>query len=198
MALPYAAVIIGLYLFKRPWVAMGLYHLGIILILLKSRPGPVVRSLRAGWSTGAGLAVTLLCAGSGPALILLWKWIALRPGELQLSLSQLGFSRTSWGLFVAYYVIVHPALEEIFWRDRLRSLRKGPALADAAFAGYHFLVLILFLHPFWAAAAVVILACTGWLWRRTAIRHQGLAIPVISHTAASLGTMAAVWFLSRY
>ncbi|MBU2690869.1 MAG: hypothetical protein KJ970_08050 [Candidatus Eisenbacteria bacterium] len=197
MALPYLAVLIGLYLFRSAWISILLYHLGIMLFLLSGRPKAVWQRLFDGWSHGPGLAAALLCAGCGPIIALLWGRVAIAPQELTSALAGFGLSGADWWLFAAYYVIPHPILEELFWRGPDFTRSRGLILADAAFGGYHLLVLLQFLHLFWACVSVVVLILVAWLWRRIAARYQGLAIPIISHAAAALSTMAAVYFLSR-
>ena len=43
--------------------------------------------------------------------------------------------------------------------------------------------------------AGAVLTAAGFLWRRAARRHGGLAIPVLAHTIADIGVLAAVFLL---
>ncbi|MCK4415082.1 MAG: hypothetical protein KAY32_16240 [Candidatus Eisenbacteria sp.] len=197
MTLPYAAVLIGLYWLGSAWVAILLYHAGMGIFLLrcgssKQRPG-----LLQGWSAAAGTVLSVTCAGTGPLLILLWPTAAGESHNISAILAAFGLHGGAWWLFAAYYVIVHPLLEEAFWRGAQFSGHRGVALGDVAFAGYHALVLQYFLSPPWVLASVVSLLFVAWIWRRVGARYGGLAIPVVSHAAAGLSTMLAAYILAR-
>lgn len=202
LAIPFAAVWVGLYEMGSAWAALLLYESGMALVLLTDRPRFGLRSLFRGWRARGGAPLVFLCAASGPILALLWSGIALDPGDLDATLANLGLSGAGWALFALLYVTVHPCLEEAFWRDPALGaggrVRAGGPIRDTAFAGYHLLVLLRFLRPAWALAALLPLwLIAGW-WRRAAERNGGLAIPVVSHSVAGLSTIAAVqWLLRR-
>jgi hypothetical protein len=191
-ALPFVAVAAGIHLLRSAWAAILIYHFGIVLSLGLKGTWKSCRSIGLGWSMGTGAAVCLLAAGCGPLLFLLWGIVTRQPDTLSASLSGLGLTGGSWWIFSIYYIVVHPALEEIFWRDHLLRDRRGLSLFDIAFAGYHLLVLPLFIRLHWALISFVVLALIAWLWRVITLRHRGLAIPVVSHAVASLSTIAAV------
>ncbi len=48
---------------------------------------------------------------------------------------------SSWPLFIAYFSLVNPFFEEYFWRGVLGSNSKKLYIGDAAYAGYHILIL---------------------------------------------------------
>ncbi len=49
LAMPYLAVVVGLYIFRNAWLCcIGLYHAGIILILFLARRQGLVRNLLVG------------------------------------------------------------------------------------------------------------------------------------------------------
>ena len=50
-------------------------------------------------------------------------------------------SSTSWLLFIAYFSLVNPFIEEYFWRGVLGSNTKKFYIGDLVYAGYHALVL---------------------------------------------------------
>jgi hypothetical protein len=209
---PYGTVAAGLYLAHSAWIALLSYHLGMAGALLwargrwrgLTRPGQGDRTatgltaIGSGWSSGTGAALALLCAGNGAAFVLLWP-VVVRPGiRLPAVLEGVGLSPgAGLALFALWYVTVHPVLEEWFWRGLLYDPSPRPALSDAAFAGYHALVLAIFLRPEWTALSVACLLGAGWIFRRIAARHGGLAVPVAAHAVAGASTMAAVWWLAR-
>ncbi|MFC1572202.1 type II CAAX prenyl endopeptidase Rce1 family protein [Candidatus Eisenbacteria bacterium] len=195
MASPYVAILAGLHWLGSAWVTILLYHAGLLLYMLCTRTNHRGRRLLAGWNTRAGAAVSVLCAGSGPLLVLLWPAIARENSRLASSLISLGLDGASWWLFVVYYVGVHPIIEEVFWRGVQSSGRRGISIADIAFAGYHALVLPFFVRGLWVLVVSVILMLVAWFWRRLATRYDGLAIPIASHAIAGLSTMAATGVL---
>ena len=68
---------------------------------------------------------------------------------------------------------------------------------DFLFAGYHLLVLVLFLEWIWILPALGVLLAAGWFWRQLRRRQGGLLLPVVSHMAADGGIMGVVYLLSR-
>jgi len=188
-AAPYVAVLAGIYGLRSGWAALALYHVAILAALGRDRR-EALRSIAKGWSSPAGWPLTAACAATGLLFRALWTTAAIEPAALSESLRSIGLSGASWIAFCAYYAIVNPALEEMYWRGLLAQPRTAPGAADVAFAGYHALVLPLFLKPLWILAAVVVLVAVAWIWRRLAARHGGLAIPVVSHAAADVSTIA--------
>ena len=194
---PCIAVLAGLNMLRSAWVAILLYHAVIVIYLFLTRSDRPRPALFRGWHTSTGLGLILLCACSGPLLVFLWPVIENVQGSLSVALDSFGLHGARWWLFAAYYVSLHPILEEIFWRDALAERNRSIDIADIAFATYHMLVLLHFLKIPWVIVVFVILVLVSWLWRRIAGRYHGLAIPVISHMTAGLGIMTATYLLSR-
>ncbi len=176
-------------------MAILLYHTIIILTLVSSGSRVAWQRLRRGWSSRPGFCLAAVCAAAGPALYLLWHLIAHAPDALAADLDRIGLSGPSWLIFVAYFVSVHPCVEEAFWRGCFGSDSRRPALVDVAFGGYHLLVLPLFVNTTWALICLTILVLTAWLWRWFARTLGGLAVPVVSHAVADLSLMIAVVYL---
>lgn len=193
--LPYVAIILGVHTLHSAWIAVLIYHIGILAVMGVKNGMSGLRDVLSGWSTRAGLAVCLTCAACGPVLILLGSAVVSQPGTLAGRLDGLGLSGRSWWVFAFYYTAIHPILEEVYWRGCLFSARRGLSYADVAFAGYHLLVLPLFIGLHWALGCFAVLALVAWLWRAVARRYEGLAIPAASHAIASLSTIVAVLFL---
>lgn len=193
----YLCVAIGLGIFKSAWWALLLYHAVVVAALWREGPGTAWRTVRRGWSTREGVLTCVLTGSNGLALLLLWRIVAREPDALAASLARVGLAAGSWWLFFAYYATIHPVLEELFWRHRLLSHRRGIAFTDVAFAGYHALVLPLFLPWPWVVVTVLLLVSIAWWWRRLNLTRGGLAVPVVSHAVAGLGTMIAASLLRR-
>ena len=166
-AIPYAAVLVGLYALESAWAAVLIYHAGIAAI----------------W-----LAV-------GPSIWIAWPCVALEPGMAAV-LARFGLDGWSLVAFAVYSALANPALEELYWRGVLLDETRRPAPADALFAGYHVLVLALVVEWPFAVAAALVLAAAAWLWRVTAVRWGGLAVPCLSHLAADLAVIGAAWALA--
>ena len=191
--LPYVAVFVGLYILNSAWAALLMYHIGIVLLVAYDRRISSWKRLCLGIKPWPLCSAVVFCLLSGPLIFGLWKFMALEaavdPGVI---LARYGLNDSSWVCFMLYFVVVNPVLEELFWRDYLGADPSRFSLVDLAFAGYHVLVLCLFIKWPWVFLGFCILAITGCLWRRFSIEQQGLAVPWISHTAADASIMIAV------
>ncbi len=187
---------IGLHLLHSGWAAILGYHAGMCLLLWAGGGWPSASRLARGWTWKEGTASAAFGAAAGPAILLLWPLAADPSNPLQERLAGLGLQGSAWWAFVAYYALVNPPLEEAFWRGWLRSPSRAPAPVDALFAGYHALVLPLFIGWPWVVLAFACLVGAAWLWRRLAQRCGGLAIPAVSHLVADVSVIAAAIVLS--
>jgi hypothetical protein len=197
-AIPYAAVLVGLYGLRSAWAAILLYHVGIFVALCVGGWRQALLRAANGWRRR--IAVLLVAATSlgGVALYLLWPYVDATPAGLAQRLEEFGLGGGwSWGAFAVYYSTVHPFLEELFWRGGRPA--GGPAFLwrDAAFAGYHVPVLWFFIDPLWIAVTFVILTAASLTWRISAHRLGGLGVPLVSHAAADVSIVAAVSFIIR-
>lgn len=196
-AIPSLAVIIGLYLLENAWAAILLYHAGLVIVLTLGKPGGVTHAFRSGWHAPAAMAASIVCAAGGGLIYVLWPHIALEDVMLSETLSRVGLAGTSWWLFGVYFVVVHPVLEEIGWRCYLAPARQRPHPIDMAFAGYHVLVLVLFVTPFWVVIAFAVLVFASWGWRWVVRWKSGLGVALVSHAAANLCIFLAATFVAR-
>ena len=192
--IPYAAVALGLYVLENAWAAILLYHAGIAVVLA-GRRGEMARVLFRGWDLKIATIGAVGCALAGMLVFLLWNLIHIEGLSLGVTLEHYGLYGVRWIAFVLYFVVVHPVMEEAFWRHHLMRTSTRPHWLDAAFAGYHVPVLLLFITPAWTALSFVLLAGVAWVWRVLSDRSGGLAIPVFSHALADLSIMCAVWVI---
>jgi len=193
-AIPYVAVLVGLYALHSAWAAVLLYHAGIAAVWLAAGRRPGLRSLFAGLRATLAVPLVLGALAVGPLVFFAWPHAALEP-EMRALLARFGLSGGSLAAFAVYSALANPALEELFWRGALLDGARRPAPGDALFAGYHALVLALVVEWPFALAAVVALAAAAWLWRLAAIRCGGLAVPCLSHLSADLAVIGAAWAL---
>lgn len=195
-ALPYACVILGLYAFHSAWGTVLAYDASILVLISRSGRMDAWRAARAGWSARPGLLLSALCVTAGPVLAALWPWMRSEGRTLSESMAALGLSGSSLAAFAIYYATVHPALEEVLWRGMLSSTRPGLSWTDGAFAGYHLLVLPLFVWWPWAVVSCAVLTGAAWLWRRLASTYGGLAIPIMTHAVADAAIILAALHLA--
>jgi hypothetical protein len=186
--LPYAAIATGLGVFRSAWLAMALYHAGILAVMVVGSGGRIGSLLR-GWSAVPAAFAVGFGASGAILLRILWPH-AVRDG-FAARLLEIGLHGESFVAFAFYHALVNPWLEEWYWRGWLGSAARGPVLRDAAFAGYHLIVLTRFLDWPWATACFVALTVAAWVWRRLAARCGGLLVPVLSHVAGGGGAVAA-------
>lgn len=189
--IPIAAVALGLFAARSAWAAIFLYHAGIVVVLFTGDWKQVIRRVGRGWCAVGAVAGAVTGACAGVAIYVLWPYIDATNGGLRLLLAQFGLAGQSWVVFAVYYATVHPFLEELHWRGHDPSAGAGPSWLDAAFAGYHVLVLQFFIGPFWVAVSFVVLFLVSWLWRIVTRRFGGLAVPLVSHAAADASIIIA-------
>jgi len=203
----YAAIWIGLIPLHSAWAATLLYHAVIVVALGPAELVSIARQARHGWRWRPGLLIGLAAAANGPLLCLLYPMLAdpamaLTPPagiphaaieiDLAARLASFGLQGAALWVFIPYYVLLHPILEEAFWRRPVHQARGRAVLTDCAFAGYHLLVLVHFVALPWALAITTLLAAVAWLWRRVWSLCEGPAIPLATHAVAGASTMAGV------
>jgi len=196
-AIPYVAVVAGIWLLDSVWVAVFAYHLGIFGALAATGRLELIRELKRGWRAGPALAVSALMLLAGPAIYFCWPLMHQGGVDLGPTLEGLGLSGPALYPLAAYATLANPWFEELFWRGLLLSKRRGPALADLLFAGYHGIVLLKFLEWPWIVACMVALTAAAWIWRRLALLTDGLLVPAVTHLAVDIGivggVVAVVW-----
>ena len=192
----YGAIFIGINVLPGAWVALLGFHLVLIIPLL-----PRLRTLPARIFAPVSPALLLLmaCAGllGGLGLWTIWPYTGASI-HYHANLSALGMLSAdfSWPLFIAYFSLVNPWIEESFWRDLLSSPARGPALVDFVFAGFHLIILIPFVGLFWLLLALLIIATTGWVWRIIAHLSGGLLPAIVFHIFADFSIVWVVYLKS--
>lgn len=192
--IPYCAMVVGLHLLGSAWVSFLIYH-GLVLVAVWRSPD-LRRDLLRGWHNVVGWGAVGFGLGGGVLIFMLAPYAGINADLINPALAKLGLGGTGWLLFVIYHTLVNPWFEEILWRGKLGSDSLKPVWHDVLFAGYHVLVLMLFLEWLWILLAFFILVAAGWLWRQLRRRHKGLLLPVISHLAADGSIMFVVYVLS--
>jgi hypothetical protein len=192
--LPYLAIWAGLFLFKNAWFTLIGFHSAILLALLALRPKLPIHILFKSKNPKWILASVLFCSTSGIGLYFLWNIFGIA-SDLPAQLRSIGLTSSSWPMFIAYFTLVNPFIEEYFWRGVLASDTKQLYFMDVIFAGYHALILWGRVPPFSVLFAVIILTSAGWLWRQIAREDNGLLAPVLGHMVADLSILLTVYWM---
>ncbi|MHB0936468.1 MAG: CPBP family glutamic-type intramembrane protease [Armatimonadota bacterium] len=192
---PYLAVIAGMYLLHSAWASVFLYHLGMAGVLLVERRWGEARKLGAGLQPLQMTATGFFGLSGGVLLYLLWPLLGL-PAGFADSLANLGITKAVWPLFLGYFCLVNPWLEEVYWRGYLRDDAARPVPNDALFAGYHVLVMASFVWWPWLIVVLLGLTGAGWLWRQQARLTKGLVVPMVSHLIADASILLTVYLFA--
>jgi len=196
---PVVAVVLGMYVWTSAWLAILLYHAGILVAACR-HPSAGHGLGRGG--TAAGMAFAL---GAG-LLVGPVTWFALPvvlgPGvgeALALQLERFGLNGWSLAVFCVVFTTVHPLLEELAWRGMLGGDGAGFQRVDLEFAAYHQFVLHRLFPGEWVLLVLAMAGLTGiaWIWRRLAVRSDGLRLVVCVHAGADAGLLAAALVLAR-
>lgn len=189
--LPYLAVFLGMIFWHSAWGALLGFHLALLPVLLPNR-----RTISPRFFSSVSLKLLLpaLLVGllAGPSLWLLWPLAGL-PADFSARVAALGLTGIVWLPFILYFTLVNPWLEEAYWRQVLTSASKFPALVDFLFAGYHLIILGLFVSLPWLCFTFIILTLAGWFWRQVSRYTDSLLPAVVSHLLADFSILLVLY-----
>ncbi len=194
---PYVAVLVGMYVFNSAWLAILLYHLGVVAFLFCRKPKNLWQRMWAGTKSPWLIPGLLVCAMAAPAVYFMWPWFAVSEFILPEWLARYGLTGWAWLLLIPYFSLVHPVLEEIHWRGISPERATGICWQDLLFAGYHMLVLFQLIRWPWLFLIFGILAGSSVFWRWVAGRFGGYGLPILTHTVADVAVVVGVQFLLR-
>ena len=190
--LPYLAVAIGLFWSQNAfWTLIG-FHIAIILSLLLARSSIPIKLLFKSKNIRWAVLNILLCGSSGISLYFLWSYFGV-VDNLSGQMEALGLTSSTWPVFITYFALVNPFVEEYFWRGYLGSLTRGLYASDFLYAGFHALVLTNKVQTGAILYSLTILVLAGWFWRQLARADEGLLAPVLGHMAADFTILMAVY-----
>jgi len=196
-AIPYVTVPLGMYGFHSAWVAIGLYHAAMIAVLVATRDANAIRALFRGFRTGQAILWIVLGLLFGALVFFLWPLVRPQGLEARALLAGLGLEGLSWWAFAAYYGLVHPGIEEAFWRGHVAARVEKPWITDILFGGYHATTMVAFQPPLGVALSALGLMILASAWRHVARRNGGLAIPWLAHGVADTVFGVAIEALVR-
>lgn len=191
LVMPYFTVWLGLYVFQNAWAAILGYHIAIILLVTRAGAWPSPAEFRLRGPIWRPILFGLTGCVAGASVYVLWPFIHVSP-KLAAALLDWGLRPRAWPLFIAYGALVNPWLEEAYWRGWLGSGSRQPVLYDAFFAGFHLVILAPFFPPFWLAAAFIVLAGSGWMWRQMIRGEQSMLASTLFHMAADVSILLVV------
>jgi membrane protease YdiL (CAAX protease family) len=193
--LPYLAVAIGLFWVENALLTLLGFHLAIILSLYLARSTFPIKTLFKSNDIRWVILSILLCGSSGISLYFFWSYFGLG-SDLPAYLESYGLTRTMWPVFIAYFVLANPLIEEYFWRGYLGSPTRGLYPSDFLYAGFHALILMNKMQIGAILYSLIVLVLAGWFWRQLARLDGGLLASVLGHMAADFTILMAVYWRS--
>ena len=190
--LPYLAVAIGLFWIQNAFWALIGFHIAIILSLLLARSSFPIKLLFKSKNIRWAVLNILLCGSSGLSLYFLWSYFGVMD-NLSGQMEALGLTSSTWPVFITYFALVNPFIEEYFWRGYLGSPTRGLFASDFLYAGFHALVLMNKVQTGAILYSLTLLVLAGWFWRQLARADEGLLAPVLGHMAADFTILMAVY-----
>lgn len=194
--LPYLCVWAGVFFFHSAWFSLAGFHISILVTILLFRPGIPISALFKSKTKKWIFTSILFCATAGIGVYLLWDVFGVA-NDLPAQLKTIGLNSSSWPVFIAYFSLVNPFIEEYFWRGVLGDALKKITIGDFIYAGYHAIVLWGRLNPFSIVFAVIILASAGWLLRQITREDDGLLAAVLGHMAADFSILLTIYLKTR-
>jgi len=191
-ALAYLAVGLGLFQFHSAWGALLGFHFAILVSLLIARPNISITVLFKSTNFKRILLSILLCGSSGISLYFLWDKFGFAH-DLPEQVKALGLNTSTWPVFIAYFALVNPFVEEYFWRGYFGNSTKSLYVYDFIYSGFHGLILIGKVGMGSMIYALAMLVAAGWFWRQIAREDHGLLAPVLGHMAADFTILMAVY-----
>ncbi|MCG8480368.1 MAG: CPBP family glutamic-type intramembrane protease [Spirochaetales bacterium] len=190
--IPYAAVAVGVYFLHSAWVAVALYHGGILLYLVATGRTIEVRGLVL--SRRILTVVSLSAFAVSGLLFFVMLPHVLLPGYIDERLASYGLSGRSFVVFVGYFSLVNPLLEELFWR--LYPARTVNLLDDVLFAGYHPMVLALFMRPVFVVISFFALIALSRYWSYIKVSEGKHLYIIATHVLGDFSIILSVYIFA--
>ncbi len=194
---PYVSVLVGMYVFHSAWLAVLLYHLGVVAFVVCRKPENIWQRMWAGTKSPLLIPGLIGYAMVAPVVYFMWPWISVSDSILPEWMARYGLTGAAWLLMIPYFSLVHPILEEIHWRGISPEKVNGICWQDLVFAGYHVLVLFQVIDWLWLFLVFGILAGSSVFWRWSAGKFGGYGLPILTHAVADAGVIIGVYFLLK-
>ena len=190
---PYLVVILGVFFFKNGFFAVLLYHLILLICIIRINRSQALKLLLSGFQRYIGLLICLSGLLPGVVIFLLWPTAKLESVDLAQLMKSVNLTDTSFTVFALYACLINPFLEESFWRGCFKPGSWIPNPIDALFAGYHAIVLIPVVKPIFVLLCFMALMFVGWIFRNIYRLTGGLAIPLLTHIVADIAILYGIW-----
>jgi hypothetical protein len=193
--IPYVTISIGLLVFHNAWIAILGYHAGMVLTISLSKIGIPIKKARQSNTYWIPFITGSAGAAGGIILYLLWPSLSISY-DVNSYIRSIGLNEQTWPVFLAYFILVNPIIEEYYWRGCLGSFAKGIVLNDFLFSGYHVIVLAGQMQTVWLIAVFFGLAIGAWFWRQMNRINGGLLASTISHLTADITVILTIYYIS--
>jgi membrane protease YdiL (CAAX protease family) len=193
--IPYLTIGIGLLVFHNAWLAILSYHAGMVAVISLSKTRITINQVFQGKRYWV-LFITVLAGASGGILLyVLWPFLSI-PDGVNSYIRSIGLNERTWPVFLTYFILINPFIEEYYWRGYLASSAKGIALNDLLFSGYHLIVLVGQMEPIWLIIVFLFLTGGAWFWRQMNRLNGGLLASTMSHIAGDLTVILTIYYIS--
>ena len=193
--IPYITIGIGLLVFHNAWLAILGYHTGMVAVISLSKTGIAIKRAFQGNSYWISFITALAGAGGGILLYILLPLLSV-PDDINSYIRSIGLNEQTWPMFLAYFILINPLIEEYYWRGCLGGDAKGIALNDLLFSGYHLIVLAGQMETIWLIVVFFGLTIGAWFWRQMNKLAGGLLASTISHITADITVILTIYFIS--
>ncbi|MBN1368048.1 MAG: CPBP family intramembrane metalloprotease [Dehalococcoidales bacterium] len=193
--IPYVTIGFGLLLLHNAWISIFAYHIGLIIIIMLSRERIPLKQLIQSTNYKIPMITAIVGACGGILLYLLWPLLSIPP-DINIYLQSIGLTQKTWPLFIIYFVLVNPWVEEYYWRGYLGSKSKSLTTGDIFFSGYHVMVIAGQVEIIWLFAVFIILFFGAWFWRQSNRISRGLLSSLVSHITADITVICAIFYLT--
>ena len=193
--IPYMTIGIGLLVFHNAWLAILGYHAGIVAVISLSKTGITIKRAFQGKRYWVLFITALAGAGGGILLYILWPLLSV-PDDINSYIRSIGLNERTWPVFLTYFILTNPLIEEYYWRGYLAGSAKGIALNDLLFSGYHLIVLAGQIETIWLIVVFFALTIGAWFWRQMNKLGGGLLASTISHITADITVILTIYYIS--
>ncbi len=193
--IPYITIGIGLLVFHNAWLAILGYHTGMVAVISLSKTRITIKRAFQGKRYWVLFITALAGAGGGILLYILWPLLSV-PDDINSYIRSIGLTERTWPVFLAYFILINPLIEEYYWRGYLVGSAKGIALNDLLFSGYHLIVLAGQIETIWLIVVFFALTIGAWFWRQMNKLGGGLLASTISHITADITVILTIYYIS--
>ncbi|MFC2069571.1 type II CAAX prenyl endopeptidase Rce1 family protein [Chloroflexota bacterium] len=193
--IPYITIGIGLLIFHNAWLAILGYHAGMVAVLSLLKTGITLKRAFQGDRYWVTFISALAGAGGGILLYILWPLLSV-PDDINLYIRSIGLNEGAWPVFLAYFILINPLIEEYYWRGYLAGDNKGITVNDLLFSGYHLIVLAGQMEAIWLITVFFSLTIGAWFWRQMNRLNGGLLASTVSHITADITVILTIYYIS--